>query len=70
MSEEERARWMNFAGMMKPISDDCLCFDSPDEKHVDESRRNPDDPSCHQQYCPVYLYAYALALAEGRPMPA
>lgn len=66
---ECRQQWQVFAGMTEPISDDCLCADPPDEDHQEEARRDPDNPSCHSQYCPVYLYAYALAMAEGKELP-
>ena len=66
MSEQ----WKTFALMMEPISGDCLCVDPPDEEHEDEDRRDAENPSCHQQYCPVYLFAYATAMANGDPTPA
>jgi len=61
--------WTNFAFMMEPISDECMCADEPYEDHEDPAKRNWQDPSSHSQYCPVYLYAYALAKGNGKPLP-
>jgi hypothetical protein len=70
MNIKERRKWLGFAEMMQPISMECLCVDPPCEDHEEESRRDENDPSCHSQYCPIYLHAYALALGENRETPA
>ena len=67
--ETKNQEWACFASMMEPISDECLCIDPPGENHEDADRRDYQKPSCHSQYCPRYLYAYALALSKGQPTP-
>lgn len=64
-----RALWASYAFMMKPINDECMCTDPPGEDHEDKSRRDYSEPSCHGQYCPIYLYAYAVAISKGKPTP-
>lgn len=65
-----RNRWRSLAHMINPWSnDDCMCVDRPSEDHEDESRRDIDNPSCHSQYCPVYVLAYVEAIAEGSETP-
>jgi len=70
MNTESKQIWLSYARMMEPISTDCMCIDPPCEDHEDKTNRDQNDPSCHSQYCPIYLYAYALALGEGREVPA
>ena len=52
--------WTAFANMMKPICMECLCLDERDDN---------DNPSNHDQYCPVYLYEYAKAMGDGSDVP-
>ena len=66
----KRPEWSSFASMMEPISNECMCIDEPGEDHKDPTRRDYQDPSCHSQYCPIYLYAYAEAMGAGDPLPA
>lgn len=65
-----RPEWTSFASMMEPIQSECLCMDEPGEDHIDPTRHDYQNPSCHSQYCPIYLYAYALAMGNGEDLPA
>ena len=66
----KKPEWTAFAAMMEPINDECLCTDGPCEDHEDPKRRDYQDPSCHSQYCPIYLYTYAVAMGSGEALPA
>lgn len=50
---------------------ECQCTDPPETRPDDDERGNdPDDPECHQQFCPVYLLAVVLAGISGEEFPA
>lgn len=55
--------------IMEPISMDCMCLDPPCDDHEEPLRRDPEDPSCHAQYCPMYITAYIEAQRDGTPYP-
>lgn len=66
-SVEEFAK--DLAVCMEPISTECLCTDPPDPNNRDPEMRDYDDPECHSQYCPIYIYALIKKSTEP-PHPA
>jgi len=49
-------------------ADECQCIDPPEDRDADDERgNNPEDPSAHSQYCPVYMLAVIKAGLEGKP---
>ena len=50
--------------------EDCQCMDPPEDRDEDDERGNdPDDPSAHAAYCPIYLHQYLANLVAGKPHP-
>jgi len=68
-NQKSEGDWASFVAMMEPINTECLCIDEPCEDHEDENRRDFSDPSCHSQYCPIYLWAFAEAISKGESTP-